>query len=364
MVDLHDELRLIRDPIIRNLTEIVDSGVYILGKKGAELEQKLADYVNATFGIGVANGTDALLLALKALDIGIGDEVITTPFTFFATSETIAQVGARPVFVDIDEESYNLNPQKLKKAITSKTKAIIIVHLFGKTANMSEIMDLANEHNLMVIEDACQAIGTEYQGKRVGAIGDLGCFSFFPSKNLGAFGDAGLVVTKHKELNEKLRKLRNHGSDKKYEHSLIGMNSRLDEIQAAILLVKLNYLDVFLHLRKEIARKYSEKIHPLVKKPQIYEDREHTFHQYCIEVNRRDELSAYLTNRGISSAIYYPIPLHLQKAFRYLGYNEDDFPVAEKIAKSILALPIYPTMSIDIQEKIITTVNSFIENNR
>lgn len=363
MVDLQGELELIREPILRNITEIVDSGAYILGKKGEELEQELAGYVNAAFGIGVANGTDALLLALKALDIGIGDEVITTPFTFFATAEMIAQVGARPVFVDIEEESYNLNPHKLKEAITSKTKAIIVVHLFGKAANMSEIMDVAKENNLMVIEDACQAIGTEYQGRRVGAMGDIGCFSFFPSKNLGAFGDAGLIVTNHQELKDRLYKLRNHGSDKKYEHSLIGMNSRLDEIQAAILLVKFHYLDIFLHLRKEIARKYSENIHHLVKKPQIYNDREHTFHQYCIEVKNRDELSTYLLDRGISSAIYYPIPLHLQKAFHYLGYNEGDFPIAERLSTSILALPIYPTMSIEIQEKIITTVNAFIENN-
>lgn len=361
MVDLKEEYHLMSHPIIRAVTDVIESGGYVLGEKGKELEKELAGYLNASYALGVANGTDALYIALKALGIGNGDEVITTPFTFFGTAEAIAQVGATPVFVDIDEETYNIDPNKLEEAITPKTKAIIVVHLFGLSAKMSEIMQIAKKHQIKVIEDACQAIGTEYQGRRVGSIGDIGCFSFFPSKNLGAFGDAGLVVTNNVDLYKNMYMLRNHGSDKKYEHSLIGLNSRLDEIQAAILLVKLKYLDVFLHMRKEIAKRYSEKINSVIKKPKIYEDREHTFHQYCIEIDQRDELSEYLKDNGISSAIYYPVPLHLQNAFSYLNYKVGDFPVAEKTAKRILALPISPTMSIEIQEKIITCVNNFIE---
>jgi len=361
MVDLKEEFHFISHSLIRAVTDVIESGAFVLGEKGKELEKELADYLHASYALGVANGTDALYIALKALEIGNGDEVITTPFTFFGTAEAIAQVGATPVFVDIEEETYNIDPNKLEEAITPRTKAIIVVHLFGLSAKMSQIMQIAKKHQIKVIEDACQAIGTEYQGRRVGSIGDIGCFSFFPSKNLGAFGDAGLVVTNNVDLYKNMYMLRNHGSDKKYEHSLIGLNSRLDEIQAAILLVKLKYLDVFLHMRKEIAKRYSEKINRVMKKPKIYEDREHTFHQYCIEIDQRDKLSDYLKENGISSAIYYPVPLHLQNAFSYLNYKAGDFPVAEKTAKRILALPISPTMSIEIQEKIITVVNNFIE---
>ncbi len=361
MVDLKEEVNLMGQSIIKSVTDVIESGAYVLGEKGKKLEHELAGYLNVSYALGVANGTDALYIALKALGIGIGDEVITTPFTFFGTAEAIAQAGAKPVFADIDEETYNIDPYKMEKAITPKTKAIIVVHLFGLSAKMSQIMEIAKKHHIKVIEDACQAIGTEYQGKRVGSIGDIGCFSFFPSKNLGAFGDAGLVVTNNKDLYKNMFMLRNHGSDKKYLHSLIGMNSRLDEIQAAILLVKLKYFDVFLHLRKEIAKNYTENIHKSLKKPKIYENREHTFHQYCIELDQRNELSAYLLEKGISSAIYYPVPLHLQEAFSYLNYKEGDFPLAETIAKRILALPISPTMSREIQENIINCVNEFLE---
>ncbi|MBP1968448.1 dTDP-4-amino-4,6-dideoxygalactose transaminase [Virgibacillus natechei] len=363
MVDLKEELTLIRTPILEMVTEVLNSGEYILGEKGEKLEKLVAEYVEASYGIGVANGTDALQLSLMALDIGPGDDVITTPFTFFATGETIAQVGAQPIFVDIEEANYNMDPSKIEEAITQNTKAIIIVHLNGKSANMKEIMAIANKYNLRVIEDACQAIGTEYDGSRVGAIGDIGCFSFFPSKNLGAFGDAGLVTTNHKALYEKISQLRNHGSEKKYQHSSIGMNSRLDELQAAILLVKLYYLDIFLHKRKEVARRYTEKLNNLLKKPPISENREHTFHQYCIELDKRDELVSELKNNGIASAIYYPIPLHLQQAFHYLHYKKGDFPIAEKTAEKILALPISPTLSFQKQDYIISTVNKFLENN-
>lgn len=361
MVDLKAELELLKEPIFNALKEVLESGQYILGSKGKELEKQIASYVGATYGIGVGNGTDALYLALRALDIGPGDEIITTPFTFFATAEVIAQVGATPVFVDIEKETYNMDPLKIKEKITDNTKAIIVVHLYGQSAKMKEIMKVAKEFNLKVIEDACQAIGTEYDGKRVGTIGDIGCFSFFPSKNLGAYGDAGMVVTNDKSLYEKVSTLRNHGSQIKYIHSTIGVNSRLDEFQAAILLIKLKYLDIFLHKRKEIAKKYTLELNSLLKAPSIIENREHTFHQYCIELDERDQLATFLQKNDISSAIYYPIPLHLQEAFNYLKYHKGDFPIAEIAASKILALPIYPTMTFEKQDKIISMIKKFIE---
>lgn len=363
MVDLKEELALMRSPILAAMTEVLDSGDYVLGEKGEKLEKLVAQYVGASYGLGVANGTDALQLALQALDIGPGDEVITTPFTFFATGEAIAQVGAKPVFVDIEEETYTIDPSKMKEAITENSKAIIVVHLYGQTAKMNEIMAIAKTNNLRVIEDACQAIGTEYDGKRIGAIGDIGCFSFFPSKNLGAFGDAGMVVTNQQKLYEKVNELRNHGSERKYHHSSVGMNSRLDEFQAAILLIKLYYLDFFLYQRKEIASRYTRNFNNLLKTPPISENREHTFHQYCIELDGRDKLASELKTNGIDSAIYYPIPLHLQPAFHYLHYKEGDFPIAEKTAKRILALPISPTLTVEKQNYIIATVKKFMETN-
>lgn len=363
MVDLNEELRWIRTPILDTITEVLDSGSYVLGENLAKLEKSIANFIGTSFSLGVANGTDALILSLLALDIGPGDEVITTPFTFFATAEAIAAVGARPVFVDIEDDTYNIDPDQIEGAITEKTKAIIVVHLFGKAADMTSIMNIAEKHELKVIEDACQSIGTEYKGKRTGAIGDIGCFSFFPSKNLGAFGDAGMITTNDKNLYKKIKQLRNHGSEKKYVHSMVGMNSRLDEFQAAILLVKLYYLNIFLHNRKQIAKRYTEKLGAYVKTPPIPKQKEHTFHQYCIELDQRDELAQFLDDHGIASAIYYPIPLHLQKAFHDLSYSKGDFPIAEKSAKRILALPIYPMMTFKQQDFIISTIEQFFEHN-
>lgn len=363
MVDLKEELEILGEPIFKALKEVLESGEYILGKKGKELENQIASYVEASYGIGVGNGTDALYLALKALDIGPGDEVITTPFTFFATGEAIAQVGAKPVFVDIEEDTYNINPLKIREKITSNTKAILVVHLYGQAAKMKEIMEIAHKFNLKVVEDACQAIGTEYKGKRVGAIGDIGCFSFFPSKNLGSYGDAGMIVTNDKSLYEKITTLRNHGSKIKYIHSTIGMNSRLDELQAAILLVKFKYLDIFLHKRSELAKRYTMKLNSLLKTPPIIETREHTFHQYCIELDERDQVASFLQKNEIASAIYYPIPLHLQEAFKYLNYQKGDFPVAEKAAIKVLALPIFPFMNFEKQDRIILALQEFMKKN-
>ncbi|QDP39300.1 DegT/DnrJ/EryC1/StrS family aminotransferase [Radiobacillus deserti] len=362
LLDLKGELELTKSSIMNELTEVIDSGQYILGEKGKNFEQEVAKYLNASYSLGVASGTDALQLALQALDIGPGDEVITTPFTFFATAEVIAQVGARPVFVDIEQETYNLDPTKIEEAITSKTRAIIVVHLYGQVANMKEIMHIAQSYNLSVIEDACQAIGSEFEGQRVGAIGDFGCFSFFPTKNLGAFGDAGLIVTNKREYYEKVISLRNHGSLEKYHHAWIGMNSRLDELQAAVLQVKLKVLDTFLTKRKELAKRYTEHFEDKIWCPPIREDRSHTFHQYCIETDNRDALVSELDKNGIASAIYYPIPLHLQAAFQYLHYKKGDFPVAESKSKRVIALPIYPTLSYEKQDLVISTVLNFLKN--
>lgn len=360
MVDLKEELNLFRDELYKTLKEVIESGSFILGEKGSELEKKIADYVGARYGIGVANGTDALFLSLKACGIGPGDEVITTPFTFFATGEVIANIGATPVFVDIDEETYNMDPAKIRDVITPKTKAIIVVHLFGRAAAMDSIMKLAKEFDLYVIEDACQAIGTKYNGKGIGSIGDIGCFSFFPSKNLGAFGDAGMIVTSNDELYERLMLLRNHGSKVRYHHSMLGYNSRLDEIQAAILLEKFKFLDDFIEKRIEIAKRYNEQFKGLVRIPEILGDFEHTFHQYCIETAERDGLMDALEKNGVASAVYYPIPLHLQEAFRYLGYRKGDFPKAEKVAENIVALPIGPTLKKEQQDYIINVVKWFL----
>ncbi|MCM3575434.1 MULTISPECIES: DegT/DnrJ/EryC1/StrS family aminotransferase [Mesobacillus] len=356
MVDLKKEYELYGEPIKQSVLKVLESGSYILGERGKQFEDELAKYLGCRYAAGVANGTDALLLALEALGIGAGDEVITTPFTFYATGEMIARAGAEPVFVDIEPETYNIDPDKIEAAITEKTKAIIVVHLFGKAAEMDAIMKIASSYNLKVIEDACQAIGTEHEGKKAGTIGDIGCFSFFPSKNLGAFGDAGMTVTNDKDINDKICQLRNHGSKERYIHCDIGVNSRLDEIQAAVLIEKIKLLDLFLFKRMGIANTYTRELKELVKTPPSRSDREHTYHQYCIESDNRDKLSSHLNDMGIATGIYYPVPLHLQKAFSYLNYKEGDFPVAEKAAKKILALPINPTMTVSDQEFIISEI--------
>ncbi|WP_163100510.1 DegT/DnrJ/EryC1/StrS family aminotransferase [Peribacillus alkalitolerans] len=359
MVDLKKEYELYGNEIKKSVLEVLESGSYILGEKGRRFEQDLSGYLGCHYAAGVANGTDALLLALEALEIGAGDEVITTPFTFFATGEMIARVGATPVFVDIEPDTYNMDPRKIEAAISKKTKAIIVVHLFGKSADMDAIMKIASENKLKVIEDACQAIGTEHEGTKVGTLGDIGCFSFFPSKNLGAFGDAGITVTNDQTLYERLCELRNHGSKERYIHSYVGVNSRLDEIQAAILIEKLSLLDMFLFKRMLIASTYTLELQGVLKTPPSYNDKLHTFHQYCIETPARDELSAFLNERGIATGIYYPIPLHLQKAFSHLNYKRGDFPVSEAAAKNILALPINPTMTVSDQQFIISMVKEY-----
>lgn len=360
MLDLQTEFYSIRDSLQKCLLEVMESGSYTLGEKGKQLERAIAQYTGTSYGIGVANGTDALLLALEALDIREGDEVITSPFTFFATAEAIARAGATPVFADIEPTTYNIDASLIEQAISTKTKAIIVVHLFGQPADMDSIIQIAKQYDLVIIEDACQAIGAAYKGKQVGSFSDAGCFSFFPTKNLGAYGDGGLVVTNDAKVHEKICLLRNHGSPEKYVHTCIGFNSRLDEIQAAVLQVKFSNLNAWNRKRRELATRYSEQLAGLVQTPVIAPDREHIFHQYCIEITNRDGLASFLQHKQISTGIYYPIPLHMQKAFQHLGYREGDFPVAEKASQHILALPIHPFLTEAQQEYIITSIKKYV----
>ncbi|MGG1630654.1 DegT/DnrJ/EryC1/StrS family aminotransferase [Rossellomorea sp. NRS-1567] len=362
MVDTKSDLKLYEKEILKEVTAVIRSGEYILGPKSKKIEEKIAEYVGVKYALGLASGTDAITLGLKALGIGEGDEVITTPFTFFATAESIAHVGAKPVFADIEEETFNIDPKEIITKITNKTKAIIVVHLFGLAANMDEIMKIAKEHGLYVIEDACQALGTRYKGKMAGSIGDIGCFSFYPTKNLGACGDAGMLTTNSLELKSKIIQLRNHGSEERYIHNTVGINSRLDEIQAAILLVKLKYFEELLDKRNSIAKTYYSGLKNILKLPEYIQSREHTYHQYSFRVEKRERFMEYLKEKGISSMIYYPIPLHLQKAFSHLNYQKGDFPKTEKISDEIISLPLYPTLSKTLQQYIINTVVEFINN--
>ena len=362
-LDLTAQYKSIKKEIDLAIKKVLESGQFIGGKEVERFERKFAKFCGVKYAISVNSGTDALFLSLKSLGIGPGDEVITTPFTFIATAEVIANSGAKPVFVDIDPKTFNIDPSKIEKAITKKTKAIIPVHLFGQMADMDEIMRIAKKYKLFVIEDAAQAVGAEYKGKKAGAIGDLGCFSFFPSKNLGAFGDGGMVVTNDKKLAERIQLLRNHGSSpkEKYLNLILGTNSRLDAIQAAILRVKLKYLKKWIKKIQEIANYYNQSLKGVgdIKIPEILPDRTHTFHQYTIRTKYREELKKYLQNQGIPAMIYYPIPLHLQPAFKHLKYKKDDFPETEKASKEVLSLPIYSELSKKEQDFIVKKIKKF-----
>ncbi|MFB4163994.1 DegT/DnrJ/EryC1/StrS family aminotransferase [Alteribacillus sp. JSM 102045] len=363
LVDLKSEYEKLRSNIQKEINKVIEDSSFILGSNGKEIESKISRYTNTKYGIGVGSGTDALLIALESLKIGKNDEVITTPFTFFATAEVITRVGATPVFVDIDPKTYNINPELIEKAITKKTKAIIVVHLFGQPADMDPIMKIAEKHNLKVIEDACQSIGAVYKGRKTGSIGDAGCYSFFPSKNLGAYGDGGIIVTDNEEICQNAKLLRNHGSTKKYEHKMIGINSRLDELQAAILKVKFNMLEEWNIKRREIAKKYTEELNGIVNTPFVEKESLHVFHQYCIQTKCRDQLSSFLKKKNIATAVYYPIPLHLQPVYKYLQYKQNQFPFAEKVSKNILALPIFPMMTEEQQKYIVSSIKEFLGDN-
>jgi dTDP-4-amino-4,6-dideoxygalactose transaminase len=343
-LDLKAQHEPIKKEIMQAIERVIDSSEFILGKEVELFEKEIANYLGVKHAIGVASGSDALLLALMALDIKAGDEVITTPFTFFASAAAIVRVGARPVFVDIDKRTFNMNADLIEAAITKKTKAILPVHIFGQSCDMDKIMSIAKKHNLKVVEDACQAIGAEWKEKKVGGIGDIGCFSFFPTKNLGAMGDAGLITTNDDIIAAYLRKARVHGSEKKYYHEFIGLNSRLDEMQATILRVKLKYLDGWNDERRKIANEYDLALNGRFIVPVVSEGAVHVFHQYVVlarNEKERDKSLQVLKERGIASGVYYPLPLHLQNCFKDFGYHKGDLPVGEKICKIILSLPIY-----------------------
>jgi dTDP-4-amino-4,6-dideoxygalactose transaminase len=381
LLDLKAQFAQIRAEVMPAIDQVCASQHFILGEQVRALEEELARYCTASSGVGVSSGTDALLLALMALNIGAGDEVITTPFTFFATAGTIARTGARPVFCDIDPETYNLSAsavqsfidvhctaqgsQLINRATGGRIRALMPVHLYGQSADMDPLMAMARRYGLKVIEDAAQAIGTEYKnGARAGTIGDVGCFSFFPSKNLGAFGDAGLCTTNDPELAESLRVLRVHGGKPKYFHAVIGGNFRLDELQAAVLRVKLKYLDGWTLGRQRNAAYYdagfaAAGLGAKLRTPHAVAGQRHIFNQYIVRAQRRDALRARLTERSIGSEIYYPVPLHLQKCFAYLNYRAGDFPQSERAAEETLALPIYPELEQAQLAYVVATVSEF-----
>jgi len=344
MVDTKTQYLKIKKEIDAAIQSVIDSAQFIQGPAVKKFESNIEKYLGAKHAIGCASGTDALQIAMMALDIKPGDEILTTPFTFVATTETIAILGAVPVYVDIDPKSYNIDVSKIEAKITSKTKAIMPVHLYGQPCDMDPIMDIAKKHKLYVIEDAAQAFGAQYNGKMICTIGDIGCISFYPSKNLGAFGDGGMITTNNDTFAEKIRMIISHGSKKKYYHETLGVNSRLDSIQAAILDVKLKYLDKYCQARLDAAMKYSEKFKGIFETTFIMPGVKHIFHQYSIRVKNRDKMMEFLKSQGIPSMIYYPVPLHMQEAYKY-HYKPGDYPVSEEIAKDIISLPMHTELT-------------------
>ncbi len=359
LLDLKAQYGGLRKEILAAVSDVLESQVCILGPKVEELEQRVASLSNCRFGVGVSSGTDALLAALMALGIGAGDEVITPAFTFFATAGCVSRVGATPVFVDIDSRTYNMDPQKIEKAITPRTKAIIPVHLFGQMCDMDPIMEIARRHNLHVIEDAAQAISATYKGLMAGSIGHVGCFSFYPTKNLGGAGDGGMLVTNDADLYERLMVMRNHGAKPKYHHHVIGGNFRLDPIQAAILLVKLPHLEAWSEARRRNAAVYDQAFGGSpIGIPWISPDTVSIYNQYVIRVQGRNDLIAHLQEQQIGTEIYYPVPLHLQECFRSLGYKEGDLPESERAALEVVALPVYPELE---EEQVRFVCNSILD---
>ncbi|MBI3029548.1 MAG: DegT/DnrJ/EryC1/StrS family aminotransferase [Candidatus Rokubacteria bacterium] len=384
LLDLQAQYGAIEPEIMEALREVCARQQFILGPRVTELEERIAEYSGCRYGVGVSSGTDALLAALMALEVGPGDGVITTAFSFFATAGTIARLGARPLFVDIDPKTYNLSPAGVEDLIGTQcemragrlidrntggvVKVLMPVHLFGQMAAMDALMELARRHGLRVVEDAAQAIGAEYPGRRrAGSIGDIGCFSFFPSKNLGAFGDAGMCVTNDPTLAERLKILRVHGSRPRYHHLVVGGNFRLDELQAAVLLVKLKYLDGWTRRRQENARYYHTAFQKAgvgdhISTPRAMEGCRHIFNQYVVRAERRDDLKDHLTRAEVGSEIYYPVPLHLQRCFAHFGYGSAHCPEALRAARETLAIPIYPELTADQQRHVVSTVVEFYDD--
>ncbi len=367
LVDLKTQYASIKEEIDRAVQEVIRSGEFILGPELKAFEDEIASYLGVKHAAGVASGTDALELALLACGIKPGDEVITTPFTFIATAETIAKCGAKPVFVDIDPKTYNIAPEKIEPRITKKTKAIVPVHLYGQPADMDPIMEVSKKYGLKVIEDCAQALGAEYKGKRVGSLSNAGCFSFFPSKVLGAYGDGGMVVTDDSEVAEKLKMLRNHGCKQKYYHIIPGFNSRLDSIQAAILRVKLRHLDEWIEKRRQKAALYSKLLGKIegIEPPCVASYGYHIFNYYTIRMKNsranREKLQRHLGYQGISTAIYYPLSLHLQEVFKPLGHKLGNFPVSELAQEEVLSLPIYPELYEEEIEDIVAAIRHALQ---
>lgn len=367
LLDLKAQYAQIRPEIEPVIKEVIESQYFIMGPKAKEFEENIAKYCNVKHALGVSSGTDAILLALMALNIKPGDEVITTTYSFFATAGSISRLNAIPVFVDINPETYNIDPALIEEKITKNTKAIIPVHLYGQMADMDPILKIAKKHNLKVIEDAAQAIGSEYKnGKRAGSMGDMGCFSFFPSKNLGGFGDGGLITTDDDTLFKKLMYLRNHGAHPKYYHKMIGGNFRLDALQAAVLNVKLKYLDSWTEGRQKNADYYDQgmvqqNLDKHIKIPTRLTGYRHIFNQYILQMKERDALLKYLQNNNIGCEIYYPVTFNNQECFKYLGYKKGEFPIAEKAANETLAIPIYPELTSDQKDYILDSIRKFYD---
>ncbi|GLC82507.1 DegT/DnrJ/EryC1/StrS family aminotransferase [Lacrimispora brassicae] len=390
ILDLTRQYKAIQTEIEEAVCEQMRSGVFVGGKAVTDFEKKFAEYIGVKHAISLNSGTDALIVVLKALGIKEGDEVITTPFTFFATAETIAMIGAKPVFVDVEEDTYNINLEKIEEKITERTKAILPVHIFGQPVDMEKVEEIANKHNLVVIEDACQAVGAAINGKKVGTFGDAACFSFFPTKNLGAFGDGGMITTNDNDTATVCRAFKEHGMAQngakaryilsgvedelagtispdglynpyKYYNYLIGYNSRLDAIQARVLDIKLDYLEEYNSRRAEIAEFYDNELGDCkgIITPKTIEGVTHAWHQYAFRCNEKDAMGNFLDSKGVGSAAFYPIPLHLQKAFSALGYREGDLPVAERITKQTVCLPIYPELEQEELEYIVNCIKEF-----
>jgi len=359
-IDLKTQYNLMKESINKRIQTVLDHGQYIMGPEVAELEKKLAEFTGSKHCIAVSSGTDALMVALMAYDIGPGDEVITTPFTFIATGEMIAILGAKPVFVDIDPKTYNINPELIEKAITKKTKAIMPVSLYGQCADFDAINEIGKKHNIPVIEDGAQSFGASYKTRKSCNLSEIGCTSFFPSKPLGGYGDGGAIFTNNDELAVKMRRIMNHGQDVRYNHPMIGINGRLDTLQAAILLVKMEHFNQEISSREKTGKRYSEKLSGNVVTPYCESYNQHVYAQFTIQVNNRDQFLKNMSERQIPTAIHYPKPLHMQPVFAHLGLKASDFPESEKISAKVVSLPMHPYLTVEDQDAVIKAV---IESN-
>jgi len=364
LIDLSGQHRFLRSELVNAIEGVLDSQQFVLGSEVMALESELANYCRTKFAIGCASGSDALLLALMALDIAPGDEVITSPFTFFATGAAIVRLGATPKFVDIDPQTYNIDTQQVAAAITSRTKAILPVHLYGQCADMDALLEISGRNQIPLVEDAAQAIGAEDNGRRAGSMGEIGCFSFYPTKNLGGAGDGGMLITQNEAINKRLRKLRVHGGATEYHHDEVGINSRLDALQAVVLRVKLKYLEEWSAARRQKADRYTQLINDAgiadrFVPPLIRPGARHIFHQYVIRTPGNEEVIKYLAQHNVGSKVYYPVPLHEQQCFAFLGYQEGQFPEAERAARETLALPCFPELTEEQQTFVVSTLARF-----